>query len=469
MRHTPTAKMDSTAERALKMRPDRPVRQTLSFQQTLGNQAIGRFLQAKPAISQPGDLHEQEADRIADQVMRIPERSVVQRKGSCAPCALGGPPCAKCQDEPIIHRAAENPASLSAPDPVAHNLGAGESLDAGTRAFMESRFGADFSGVRVHTGATASDAAKSIQARAYTLGRDVVFASQAYNPGTSEGRRLLAHELTHVIQQRGSARSIQRKLLVEDPKSNIPNPGGKGAAQTNAKTIEDYLKTLCPDGAGSVKVDAGSGEVSIAKSFCSPAPSPKGFIGPPDPSAATSAFKTGCSCICDFTASAHPWKIEVDDADWPHTEFDSDKDSEVPGVGTGGRVTAPSPNSPKLWGAATAAGKRLDIDPWLVLGHELCGHAWLGDRGEHAPDMTPRRGEGGHQKTVERENLIRAEHGIDLRGAFKEPYCGESYWRDKSAPKKVNWSSHLKVCEAWRAAYNKKMKTKFKISDKITP
>ena len=59
--------------------------------------------------------------------------------------------------------------------------------------------------------------------------------------------------------------------------------------------------------------------------------------------------------------------------------------SEVPGVGTGGRVTAPSPNSPKLWGAATAAGKRLDIDPWLVLGHELCGHAWLGDRGEHAP------------------------------------------------------------------------------------
>lgn len=459
--------------------PTRPAMQSRSdpapipsLQQTIGNQAIAREfragrLQAKLAVSRPGDLYEQEADRIAEQILRMPAPTV-QKK--CAPCAAGGPPCPKCQDEerPKIQRASTAGTETSAPDALVDHLGPGQSLDAGTRTFMESRFGADFSGVRLHTDPVASASAKSIQARAYTLGRDIVFAPDEYRPGTTEGQRLLAHELTHVIQQQGGARAIQRKLTVVDPKSNIPNPGGKGAVQTNAKTIEDYLKTLCPEGAASVKVDPGSGAVSIDKTFCSPVALPKGIAGPPSPAPAeTSKFKTGCTCICDFTASAHDWKIEVNDADWPHTDFDDDPGSETPGKGTGGKVTAPSPNSPKLWGAATAGGATLDIDPWLVLGHELCGHGWLGDRGEHKPDVTPPRGEGGHQKTVERENLLRAEHGIDLRGTFKDPYCGESYWRDKAAPGKVNWSSFLSVCEAWRKAYNKKMGTKYKISDKI--
>lgn len=438
----------------------------------IGNQAVARQvragrLQAKLALSQPGDLYEQEADQIADRIMRMTEPTV-QR--SCAPCAAGGAPCPKCQDAqmPKVQRAAATGTERSAPDGLVGALGPGRPLDPDTRRFMESRFGTDFGPVRLHTGGAASASAESIQARAYTLGRDIAFASGEYRPGTPEGNRLLAHELTHVIQQGQGARAIQRKLTVLDPKSNIPNPGGKGAVQTNAKTIEDYLKSLCPDGAASVKVDAGSGAVSIDKTFCSPVALPKGMAGPPSPApATTSKFKTGCSCICDFTASAHDWRIEVNDADWPHTDFDDDPGSETPGTGTGGKVTAPSPNSPKLWGAATAGGATLDIDPWLVLGHELCGHGWLGDRGEHKPDVNPPRGEGGHQKTVERENLLRAEHGIDLRGTFKDPYCGESYWRDKAAPGKVNWSSFLSVCEAWRKDYNKKNGTKYKISDKI--
>ncbi len=458
--------------RKLSTRPAMPNQSQISLQQTIGNRALaaqfhaGR-LQAKLAVSHPDDRDERDADRIADQIMRMPAPGV-QR--ACAPCAAGGPPCPKCRDEetPTVQRAAVAETVPSAPDGLIDPLGPGHPLDAGTRAFMESRFGADFSGVRLHAGAAASTSAKSIQARAYTVGRNIVFASGEYRPGTAEGQRLLAHELTHVIQQRGGARAVQRKLVVEDPKSNIPNPGGKGAVQTNAKTIENYLKTLCPEGGASVKVDPGSGAVGIDKTFCSPVALPKGVAGPSSPApATTSKFKTGCSCICDFTASVHDWKIEVDDADWPHTDFDDDPGSEKPGVGTGGKVTAPSPNSPKLWGAATAGGATLDIDPWLVLGHELCGHAWLGDRGEHGPDMTPLRGEGGHQKTVERENLLRAEQGIDLRGTFKDPYCGESYWRDKAAPGKVHWSSFLSVCEAWRKDYNKKNGTKYKISDKI--
>jgi hypothetical protein len=177
---------------------------------------------------------------------------------------------------------------------------------------------------------------------------------------------------------------------------------------------------------------------------------------------------SGCGCLCDLVSSKHAWKIRVDDAAWPHTDFDDDDaaNGKKPG-GTGGAVTAPSPNSPKIWGAAAASGKEKDIDPWLVLGHELCGHAWLGNSGSHGPDETSPRGEGGHQATVARENALRAEHGIDLRGTFKDPNCGESYFRDKTAPGKVNWSSFHAVCESWRNKYNAAHGTKYKIADKI--
>jgi hypothetical protein len=184
-----------------------------------------------------------------------------------------------------------------------------------------------------------------------------------------------------------------------------------------------------------------------------------------------SATRTGCGCICDMTASGHTWKVVVDDAvgSWPHTNFDDDDaaNGKKPG-GSGGRVTAPSPNSPKFWGAATTAGTTLNIDPWLVLGHELCGHAWLGDSGSHGPDETPNaRGEGGHQVTVGRENLIRGEHGVQARGSFKDPYCGESFSRDKAAPAAINWSAYLSTCQTWRTNYNAANGTTYKMSDKI--
>lgn len=91
---------------------------------------------------------------------------------------------------------AMDPVSLAQP-----RRGAGQSLDPATRAFMESRFGHDFSGVRLHTDTPAAASAKAVRARAYTVGRDIVFAAGAYAPATAGGRRLLAHELTHVVQQ----------------------------------------------------------------------------------------------------------------------------------------------------------------------------------------------------------------------------------------------------------------------------
>jgi hypothetical protein len=92
----------------------------------------------------------------------------------------------------------------------------GQPLDSATRAFMEPRFGHDFSGVRVHTDAQAAESARSVNALAYTVGSNVVFGAGQYAPGTVAGQRLLAHELTHVVQQAASVASVQEKPAVSD-------------------------------------------------------------------------------------------------------------------------------------------------------------------------------------------------------------------------------------------------------------
>jgi hypothetical protein len=93
--------------------------------------------------------------------------------------------------------------------------GGGQALDSGVRAQMEPAFGADFSGVRVHANAGADALNRSLSARAFTTGQDIFFRQGAYNPGSSSGRELLAHELTHVVQQNGD--HVQRKLTVGQP------------------------------------------------------------------------------------------------------------------------------------------------------------------------------------------------------------------------------------------------------------
>jgi hypothetical protein len=93
--------------------------------------------------------------------------------------------------------------------------GGGHSMDHGTRTRMESAFGADFSGVRIYTDSRADGLSQSLSARAFTTGHDVFFRQGEYNPGSSAGRELLAHELTHVVQQNGAG--IQRKMTVSQP------------------------------------------------------------------------------------------------------------------------------------------------------------------------------------------------------------------------------------------------------------
>jgi hypothetical protein len=92
--------------------------------------------------------------------------------------------------------------------------GGGKPLDSDTRRFMEGRMGHDFGDVRIHTDPKASASAKSVSAQAYTVGSDVVFQSGRYQPGTPTGQRMLAHELTHVVQQKAG------------PVAGSPAPGG---------------------------------------------------------------------------------------------------------------------------------------------------------------------------------------------------------------------------------------------------
>ena len=180
----------------------------LTLQQQAGNQAVQQLLgrgliHPKLTISNPSDPEEQEADGMADRVMRMHAGTPIS--GHCS-CSEGEEMCDECrQKQSTISRKAS--ANGSAPGAahkhIAQILGSsGQPLDPATRAFFEPRFGRDFRHVRVHNDAAAAESARSIQAHAYTFGHDIVFADGQCVPGEASGRRLLAHELAHVVQQK---------------------------------------------------------------------------------------------------------------------------------------------------------------------------------------------------------------------------------------------------------------------------
>src|SRR2546428_8866541 len=113
--------------------------------------------------------------------------------------------------------------------------GGGSPLDRDTRGFMESRLGADFSDVRVHTDAKASESARSVQAHAYTVGTDVVFQSGNYAPESDSGKRMLAHELTHVVQQRSGP--VAGTPAEGGIKISHPSDGFEQAAESSADRV----------------------------------------------------------------------------------------------------------------------------------------------------------------------------------------------------------------------------------------
>lgn len=198
----------------------------------LGNDTIGRMLasgpssfapsvlgsmgiQAKLHVSAADDPQEQEADRVADEVMRMPETVTSLQRASAD------------HDSDTAQRSAFDAFVQRRPAPSQHRggftadasiaariqaaRGSGSALDGASRAFLEPRFGVDFSPVRIHAGSEAAQLSRSIRAHAFTIGSDIFFGEGEYQPQSDTGRRLLSHELTHVVQQTGA--QLQRAVL----------------------------------------------------------------------------------------------------------------------------------------------------------------------------------------------------------------------------------------------------------------
>lgn len=222
--------------------------QVMSLHSLYGNQAVLRMMppstpaiQPKLTVNQPGDLYEQEADRVADQVMRMTGPPTIRRN-----CSSGAEEeklhrkCAECEEQEKekkkmnLGRKETHAGPRFAPISVHQVLNSpGQPLDPVTRSFMEPRFSHDFSHVRVHDDSRAADSAKAVNAHAYTVGRHIVFASGQYSPATLAGQRLLAHELVHAIQQTDRGDS---NLALNNPDHGAGQAGALRSAQIPIRT-----------------------------------------------------------------------------------------------------------------------------------------------------------------------------------------------------------------------------------------
>ncbi|MCB1889109.1 MAG: DUF4157 domain-containing protein [Rhodocyclaceae bacterium] len=262
-------------------------------------EALGAPLQTQLTLGSPEDAQEREADAMADRVMRMPDNAAaadghLQRK--CAECAK--------EDETLRRQAGDEPeeetvqrqadeeeteevqrqsegeeeeeavqakADPAAPATVATDTatrirsarGSGGALPHSERAFFEPRMGADLSQVRVHRDTSAADLNRRLGARAFTVGHDVFFGAGEYRPGTPGGRRLMAHEFTHVLQQRGEGERVRRWNLGAAPAphgwSEVTDPDHM-ARLAEAEAIVDaaisqpncssFFEDNCTDGSG---------------------------------------------------------------------------------------------------------------------------------------------------------------------------------------------------------------------------
>ena len=229
-------------------------------------------IQQKLAIGAVNDPLEHEADRAADAAMRMDESALILSRGptglsrKCAACAAeDGDEEGHLQAKPSGRLQAGEPALSSVHSVVAQP---GRALEPAARGFLESSFGRSFADVRIHDGGDAATSAAHIGARAYTVGRNIVFGAGEYRPATPEGRWLLAHELTHVVQQ-GSAPSapgaraprfnpspvVDSVVQRETPSAGEPAPTGQPVATSDAGAADGGASQATADG-GAAQGDA---------------------------------------------------------------------------------------------------------------------------------------------------------------------------------------------------------------------
>jgi hypothetical protein len=238
------------------------------LQSAIGNRAVNQLLanqpivQAKPMfkglshelVVQPkltigavGDKYEQEADFMAEQVvsqMNSPENSTIQRQELLEE----EDDDTKLSMKPIVQRLSDTDAMAATPDletSIEQERGRGQPLANTIRQPMERSLGADFSGVKVHTDDRAHQLNRSIQAKAFTTGKDIFFKQGEYNPGSRGGQELIAHELTHVVQQNGGKLSPDTNrtstgnsiVQMKEEDARVANPLGAKLHKSNRKKV----------------------------------------------------------------------------------------------------------------------------------------------------------------------------------------------------------------------------------------
>ncbi|MCP4131934.1 MAG: DUF4157 domain-containing protein [bacterium] len=199
---------------------DPAVEYMMSLQKTVGNQEATDSLGIQPRlkVGDANDIYEKEADRVADQVVNMSEADVQTKSGTHMVQAAGSPEGTTVSPE--------------VESGIKNLKGSGSPLNKSTRGFYEKRLNSYLDKVRVHTGPKADKLAKAVNARAFTSGHDIVFANKEFNPDSKEGKKLLAHELTHVVQQKGKGGSkISRK-------SN--NTGSQGLTSYQVRRAQLY-------------------------------------------------------------------------------------------------------------------------------------------------------------------------------------------------------------------------------------
>ena len=183
-------------------------------------------IQLKLSVGAVNDPLEHEADDMADKVMRMPETSFIQRKAGC------GCSCCDQDDEhvrlkplasqvtPFIQAKSDGAGVVSdaVSSRITSSMGGGSPMQSDTRSFMESRFGTGFGDVKIHNNDESAQLNRSLNAKAFTVSNNIYFNSGYYQPETNSGKHLLAHELTHVVQQGGEINKavLQRKSYAPD-------------------------------------------------------------------------------------------------------------------------------------------------------------------------------------------------------------------------------------------------------------
>ena len=209
------------------------------------------IIQTKLTVNSPNDSYEQEADAVADKIMRMTDKDVVQTKFFQPTISPVQRKCQHCEEEEKkLARKEENSEEVTVNSELegyVDNLSnGGKSLPGDVRSFFEPRMGYDLSNVKVHTDAVAAKSASSINALAYTSGNNIVFNQGQYSPDTDSGKRLLGHELTHVVQQQHN--SIQRKPGKDLTHERFPWIGRINAKNSAALRKTPHKDTADPHG-----------------------------------------------------------------------------------------------------------------------------------------------------------------------------------------------------------------------------